>query len=199
MKVDTGKAYYYALQSEARKRVMNTLNAKILRTKGALQHFDRLTLSSILSPDTPDALQFVREKWDASRPPHFPGFARTWENIALSAAQDPDSFDLAIWQEVDGEQVLAALAMATPSRRHTHLTVRWVEKYYGKTHVSGRVLLIVLACAEEYAKLLDCERVLIKDPLVPALYERYGYRSYRHPYVAHGGNYLAKEIESNGE
>lgn len=199
MRVDNGKAFYYALQSEARKRVMNTLNGMILRTKGALQYYDRITLASILSPDTPSALRFVEERWGKERPEHFPGFARSWENIAHSASQDPDAFDLAIWQEVDGEQTLAGLAMATPSRGHTHLTVRWVEKYYGKTYVSGRILLIVLACAEEYAKLLDCKRVLIKDPLVPELYERYGYRGYRHPYVAHGGDYLAKEIESNGE
>lgn len=199
MSQQKGKAYYYALQSEARGRVVEALNGKILRTHGALRYYDRLTLASILSPETPDALAFEREYWVAARPAHFPvGFSRSWENIVYTASQDPDAFDLAVWQEVDGEMALAGMAMATPSHARSHLTVKWIERYYGKTHIAGRLLLIVLACMEEYAKLLGSARVLIKDPLVPKLYEGYGYQHYRHPYVAHGGCYMAKEIGKHG-
>lgn len=198
MSQQRGKAYYYALQSEARRRVVEALNGKILRTSGALRHFDRLTLASILSHETPDALTFEAAHWATARRADFSGFSRSWENIAYTASHAPDAFDLAIWQEVDGEMVLAALAMATPSHARTHLTVRWVERYYGKTHIAGRVLFVVLACMEEYAKLLGSDRVLIKDPLVPELYERYGYKHYRHPHVPHGGCYMAKELGTHG-
>jgi hypothetical protein len=51
----------------------------------------------------------------------------------------------------------------------------------------------LLACAEEYAKLLGCERVLIKDAIDPSKYERYGYRPHKMP-KAHA-NYLCKEID----
>lgn len=193
--VSPGRLYYYALRSEARSRVQTALNARILREPGSLARFDRLTLSSILSPQMPSALEFASTEW----PKHygektFMGFSKSWADIVMPAYQDPEVFDLAIWQEVEGVQTLTALALGCPSHARTHLTVKWVERYYGHTYVQGRVLMIVLACAEEYAKLLGSERVLIKDPLAPHKYERYGYRSYRHPYVPHGGNYLAKEL-----
>lgn len=52
--------------------------------------------------------------------------------------------------------------------------------------------MLILACAEEYAKLLGCKRVLIKNPVDPHKYQRYGYQPYqlRHVPVA----YLCKEL-----
>lgn len=188
--------YYYALQSEARERTQKALNARILREPGSLEAFDKITLCSIASPDMPNSLEFAMNEW----PKHyskdgFQGFSKTWEKIAMPLILDHDAFNLAIWQKVDDEQTLVGLAVGTPSHARTHLTVKWVERFLGYSPVAGRVLLIVLSCAEEYAKLLGSERVLVKDPLVPQLYERYGYKPYRHPYVAHGGKYMAKELE----
>lgn len=195
VEIPKGRAYYYCLQSEARSRVQLALNSRILRESGSLAFFDRLTLSSILSPQMPNALDFAATEWPKYYGPNtFNGFGKSWANIVIPSYQNPDLFDLAIWQEVDGNQVLAGLAVGCPSHARTHLTVKWVERYYGNTYVQGRVLFIVLACAEEYAKLLGSERVLIKDPLAPEKYERYGYQHYRHPYVPHGGNYMAKEL-----
>ena len=190
--------YYYALQTEARSRVQQSLNANILRRPGAVHHFDKLTLCSIQSPDMEGALTFADEVW----PQHYgdsgwTGFGVSWHKIVKPRMAAPDAFDLAIWQEIEGEQVLAALAFGEPSHARTHLTLKWLERFMGYTHVAGRVTPIVLACAEEYAKLLGSDRVLIKDALVPKLYERYGYRTYRHPYVAHGGDYMSKEL-TNG-
>lgn len=187
--------YYYALKAEARERVQKSLNSRILREAGSLPIFDKMTLSSIASPGTPDALAYARDVWPQFYDPAgWNGFGVSWHDIVLPRLRDRDMFDLAIWQEVDGEQVLAALALGNPSNGRTHLTLKWLERFMGHTHVSGRVAFITLACAEEYAKLLGCQRVLIKDPLVPQLYERYGYSAYRHPYVRHGGNYMSKEL-----
>ncbi len=189
------RLYYYVLRTEARARVQMSLNARILREPGSLKIFDRLTLCSINSPDMPSALDFATNEWPKYYGPHtFTGFQVSWQDIVIPKLSDPDCFDLAIWQEVDGQQVLAALAIGNPSHARTHLTVKWVERFYGHTYVAGRVLLVVLSCAEEYAKLLGSERVLIKDPLAPHKYERYGYTAYRHPHVPHGGNYMSKEL-----
>lgn len=190
--------YYYALKTEARSRVQRSLNANILRNPGAIRHFDKLTLCSILSPDMRGALTYADEVW----PRHYDdtgwgGFDISWHDIVLPRMEAPGAFDLAIWQEIEGEQVLAALAFGEPSRAKTHLTLKWLERFMGYTHVAGKVTPIVLACIEEYAKLLGSERVLIKEAVVPHLYERYGYRIYRHPYVAHGGDYMSKEL-TNG-
>ena len=54
------------------------------------------------------------------------------------------------------------------------------------------MLLPILACAEEYAKLIKCKRVLIKNPVDPSKYERYGYEPYRIPRVY--APYLCKEL-----
>lgn len=190
-----GRAYYYALQSEARERVQKALNARILRHNGSLANFDRLTLCSIASPQMPDALAFADTEWPKFYGKEtFEGFGKRWHDIVLPMYHAIDIFDLAIWQEVDGEKVLAAMAVGEPSHARTHLTVKWVERFYGKTYIGGRVLMIILACAEEYAKLIGCERVLIKQPLAPHKYARYGYEVYKHPGVAYGGNYMAKEL-----
>ncbi|MBY5974039.1 hypothetical protein KUV28_16885 [Ferrimonas balearica] len=192
--LDINLLYYYVLRQEARKRVQDALNSRILR-HGGLATFDNLTICSIMSHEMPSALDFARTEW----PKHYQrgswtGFGTSWDDIVIPALKDPDIFDLAIWQRIDGEQVLAALALGVPSNRRTHLTLKWVERFRGHTHIKGKTLSIVLACAEEYAKLLGSERVLVKDPLVPQLYERYGYRSYRHPEVPHGGSYMSKEL-----
>jgi hypothetical protein len=105
-----------------------------------------------------------------------------------------DHFDLAIWQKIEEKQVLVALAVGNPSRSRTHLTVKWIERFYGLSYLGGRALWPILACAEEYGKLLGSERVLIKDPVDSKKFERYGYIKYHHPHVPHGGNYLGKEL-----
>lgn len=190
-----GRAYYYTLQAEARERVQKSLNARILREAGSLQKFDRVTLCSIASPGMPCAFTFAESEWPKYYSHEsFNGFRKSWREIAVSTLPASDAFDLAAWQNIGDEQVLVGMAAGRPSRGHTHLTVKWVERFLGHTHLKGRFLWIALACAEEYAKLLGCRRVLIKEPLVPQLYQKYGYSAYRHPSVAHGGEYMAKEL-----
>lgn len=183
--------YFYALKNEARRRTIDAIN----RRRPKLSNFDNTTLCSILGAGVGDALEFARIEWPKFYGPNtHEGLAETWEKLSYRYWPQKDHFDLAIWQKVDGQQTLVALAIGNPSRARTHLTVKWVERFYGHNHLAGKALLPILTCAEEYAKLLGCERVLIKDPVDSEKYERYGYKKYLHPNIAHGGNYLAKEL-----
>jgi len=187
-------AYYYVLKDEARRRTVDALNKRLLRS-GSVRRWDKVTLCSILGDDVGDALKFAAEEWPKYYGPKtHTGFGVSWEQLAYKFLHRPSHFDLAIWQEIDGKPVLVALALGNPSSGKTHLTVKWVERYFGPNHIAGRALVPILACAEEYAKLLGSERVLIKDPVDASKYERYGYAPFRHPHVAHGGNYLGKEL-----
>lgn len=186
--------YYYVLQTEARKRAMGAINKRLLKT-GNIKQWDKLTLCSILGQDIGDALEFATTEW----PKYYGndthnGFDQDWGDIVKSRLEDPDHFNLAIWQEVNEEQVLVAMAIGNPSHARTHLTVKWIERFYGHNYLGGRALWPILTCAEEYARLLGAERVLIKDPVDIGKYERYGYEPYKHPHVKHGGCYLGKDV-----
>lgn len=190
----TDFAYYYVLKNEARKRTVEAINKRLLKT-GNIKRWDKLTLCSILGTDVGNALRFATEEW----PKYYgadthTGFTVGWEQLLHRYLPRKDHFDLAVWQEVEGRQCLVALAIGNPSHGRTHLTVKWIERYFGNNHLGGRALWPILTCAEEYARLIGSERVLIKDPVDPGKYERYGYTRYRHPQVAHGGNYFGKEL-----
>lgn len=173
---------------------MNALNKRLLRS-GNIGVWDRLTLCSVMGADVGDAMEFAAKEWPKYYGPHtHTGFSVSWERLAYRFWHEPDHFDLAIWQHVDDTPVLVALALGNPSHARTHLTVKWVERYFGPNQLEGRALFAILTCAEEYAKLLGSKRVLVKDPIDPAKYERYGYAPYRHPGVAYGGDYLGKEL-----
>lgn len=193
------RLYYYVLRTEARRRTMNYLNRRI-KSDEDRQRWSGMTLCSVLGPQIGDALDFAANRWPQfySDKTHH-GFSKSWEQLAHSFNNHPDQFDLAIWQRVDDEQVLVALALGSPSHGRTHLTIKWVERYFGPNYVTGRALEPILTCAEEYAILMGCERVLIKDPVDPNKYERYGYAAYKHPNVPHGGNYLCKEVSDEQE
>lgn len=188
-------AYYYVLNNEARKRTVEAINKRLLRT-GDINRWDKLTLCSIGGTEKGDAFGFARSRWPQyyGEDTHL-GFPESWEKLYFRYFPGKDHFELAIWQEVDDEQVLVALALGNPSNAHTHLTVKWVERYFGHSYLAGRALWPILTCAEEYAKLLGCERVLILNPVDPSKYERYGYSPYFHPDVAYGGYYFGKELK----
>lgn len=188
------RAYYYFLKSEARDRTAAALNRRINSADDRLR-WGRLTLCSILGSDVGSAVEFAETEWakfygDSTH--H--GFVHSWGRLAKQHWNAPDHFDLAVWQKIDEKQVLVALALGNPSHSRTHLTIKWVERYFGHSYLAGRALEPILTCAEEYAKLLGSQRVLVKDPVDPVKYERYGYAPYRHPQVPHGGNYLALEL-----
>lgn len=191
---DHSFAYYYALQNIARERTAESLNRRMLRS-GDIKRWDKLTLCSIVGSEPGDALEFVENVWPRyyGGDTHY-GFAQKWPALIYKSLNDPDHFNLAIWQEIDGTQVLVALALGHPSRKRTYLTIKWIERFFGPNYLSGRALWPILTCAEEYARLLGCEKVLIKDPVDPSKYERYEYENFVHPGVSFGGCYLGKDM-----
>lgn len=168
-------AYYYALKSHARSRVVAALNQKI-KQEGNRTAWDRITLCSI----DQKAISYSRLEW----PKYYgedthEGFQISWERLNFKFQHRPSYFDLAIWQHVDGVDVLQGMALGRPSNGKRYLAINWVERYFGPQYFRGGILLPILACAEEYAKLLGSERVLIKDAIDPSKYERYGYSGYK--------------------
>ncbi|MEQ3671363.1 hypothetical protein [Pseudophaeobacter sp.] len=191
---EESRAYYYALQNIARERTANSLNKRLLKD-GGIQRWDNLTLCSIIGDDIGDALEFAGTEWVKHYGPEtHNGFTTSWTDLVHRNLSDTDHFNLAVWQKVDGNQVLVALAIGTPSNKRTYLTLKWIERYFGHSYLGGRALWPILTCAEEYARLLECKKILIKDPVDPAKYERYGYEEFVHPGVRLGGNYLGKDM-----
>ena len=110
-------------------------------------------------------------------------FAREVEGVlSARAAEMPER----------SQRFLQGLALGKPSDGKTHLTINWVERSFAPTYMRGGILLPILACAEEYARLSGCRRVLIKNPDEPSKYARYGYETYRLRRVS--AAYLCKEL-----
>lgn len=168
-------AYYYGLRTIARKRTLDELNAKILAFGGA-KVWQGTTLASI----DDDAIKYAEEVWPRFYGPGtHPGFVKPWSSIWYHAQLQPSRFDIAVWQEIDGLRVLQGLATGTRSHGNSHLTLNWVERNFGPEYTKYGVLIPILSCFEHYAHLLDVDRVLIKNPVDPSKYERYGYAPFR--------------------
>lgn len=186
--ITSDHAYYYALRQASRKAVAESLMRKISNTQGKMP-WSGVTLSSIARR----AIDYARLEW----PKYYfdethHGFKESWDALYRRFQARPSFFDLAIWQRLGTTDVLQGLALGRPSNGKTHLTLNWVERSFAPTYLRGGVLLPILACAQEYAKLLGCQRILIKDPVDPAIYERYGYRPYELRRVR--ATYLCKEL-----
>lgn len=182
------RAYYYALKDIARNVVAQSINDRI-RREGGHHNWNRLTFGSIDKA----AVDYARLEWPKyySDATHH-GFPHSWEFLYRKFSHRPSFFDLAIWQQIGDERVLQGMALGKPSRGKTHLTVNWVERSFAPTYLRGGILAPILACAEEYAKLLGCERVLVKEAVDPAKYGRYGYTPYELPKVRR--SYLCREL-----
>ena len=181
-------AYYYGLKTVAREAVSTSLNERIRLSETAL-HWRNLTLCSI----DKRALDFARLEW----PKYYGdethrGFIVSWEKLYHRFSNRPSYFDLAVWQKVGDENILQGLALGKPSAGKTHLVINWVERSFAPTYLLKGILIPILACAEEYGKLLGARRVLIKDAVDPAQYGRYGYDPYS--LLKRPGNYLMKEL-----
>lgn len=165
-------AYFYALRTIARKRALDEMNARLLKDGGAsLLH--GTTLASI----SDEAISYAEEEWPRyySSGTH-KGFVKPWSSIWYHTQLQPSNFNMAIWQEIKGKQVLQGLATGTRSHGNSNLTLNWVERYFGPEYPRYGVLLPILLSFEHYARLLDVDRVLIKNPVDPSKYERYGYK-----------------------
>ncbi|GGK29855.1 hypothetical protein [Salinarimonas ramus] len=180
-------ARYYLLKRHARELVAEDINERI-QAAGARANWRGMQLATI----DDDAIEFARLEWVRyyGEGTHS-GFPHSWETLLKKHRARPSFFDLAVWQIVDGRRVLQALALGKPSNAKTHLSLNWVERSFAPTYLRG-ALVPILACAEEYAKLLGSYRVVIKDPVDPGKYQRYGYAPFR--IKGAKGNYLSKEL-----
>ncbi len=182
-------AYYYALKTAARKIVVEDFLTAIRRDPAASPWYG-MVLGSINKP----ALDQARLEWPKyyAKSTHY-GFLESWETLHRKFQPIPSHFDLAVWQRMEDGDVLQGLALGKPSDGKTHLTLNWIERSFAPHYLKAGILLPVLACAEEYAKLLGCKRILIKNPVDPDKYHRYGFQPYRLPRVK--AVYLYKELE----
>jgi hypothetical protein len=180
-------AYYYTLKNESRRRVVAALNNKI-KAHGNREWWDHLTLCSI----NKESIEYARLHWPKYYgPTTHEGLPYSWERLYFKFSPRPAFFDLAIWQAVNGQKVLQGMALGKPSNAKTHLSVNWVERSHEPTYFRGGILLPVLACAEEYAKLLGCQRVVIKDTVDLEGYRLYGYAPFK---IENVGVFPAKEV-----
>lgn len=180
-------AYYYVLKAEARRIVAEALNRKN-EEAGTSDAWSKVSLASI----DQEALDQARLEW----PKHYSdqthnGFQHSWETLYRKSCVRPAHFDLAIWQIVDGKRVLQGLALGKPSNAKTRLALNWVERSFAPTYLKSGILLPVLACLEEYGKLLGARHVVIREPIDPEKYGRYGYARQRLKAV---GKVMMKEL-----
>jgi hypothetical protein len=165
------------------------LNRRI-RSPEDRKRWKGITLASI----DKEAYEYARKEWPkyyGDNTHH--GLPYSWERLFFQFSAKPANFNVAIWQTLDHDhKILQGLAVGKPSGGKAHLTINWVERSFAPTYFRGGILLPILACAEEYGKLLGCKRVLVKDPVDATPFEKYGYAPYDD--APKGGVYLAKEI-----
>jgi hypothetical protein len=179
--------YYDTLRRIAREAVARDIN-KLIAKHNLHDRWHSVTLASI---DT-GALDYARLEWPKyySNQTHT-GFKYSWEKLYHKFAGRPAHFNLAVWQRVGDQLVLQAMALGKPSDGKSHLTLNWGERFFGPNYLGG-ALLLILGCAEEYAKLLGCKRVLIKEPVDPKKYARYLYEP--HKLERDSTSYMCKEL-----
>lgn len=182
-------AYYYRLRMEARRRVVEALNRRI-KTKKHKDTWRGITLASIKS----DAIEYAEFKWSK----YYDGDTHSalpvkWERLYYSYSAKLAHFNIAVWQDLADGKILRGLCFGKPSRGKTHLTINWLERSPEPDYFKGGILLPILACAEEYAKLLGCKRIFVKDALDPTMFEKYGYSV--SDAAPMGGLYLVKEMD----
>jgi hypothetical protein len=181
-------AYYNTLRTKARSTIVDALNKRIKSDKHR-ETWRGVTLASIKN----DAIEYAEFKWSK----YYNGDTLTplpvkWERIYHSYSQKLSHFNVAIWQNFNETNILRGMAFGKPSDGKTHLTINWLERSPEPNYFKGGILLPILSCAEEYGKLLGCQRILIKDPLHPEEFERYGYvASDKAP---KGARYVVKEL-----
>jgi hypothetical protein len=180
--------YYYTLRQISRQKIVNDLNANA-NTLGITAHIRGMTICSI----NKEALDYARLEW----PKYYGeethnGFQHSWETLLRKYMHRPSYFDIAIWQNLGEQPVLQALALGQPSNGKRQLNLNWIERSFAPTYLRCGALLPILGCAEEYAKLIDATKVVIKDAVDPSVYGRYGYHPVRLPHG--GGVHPVKEL-----
>lgn len=185
-------AYYYGLRLIARKRALDEFNARIVQDGGA-DVWNGTELASI----TPEAIRYAEEIFPKHYgPKSHNGFTKNWSSIFFHAALQPARFEVAVWQTVEGSRILQGIATGSASHGRENLTLNWVERNFGPEYTRFGVLLPILSCFEHYAHLLGAKRALIKNPVDPTKYERYGYKMTKIQGARSNVVFLEKELKN---
>ena len=167
------EAYYYYLRTIARDDTVGLLKARMSKDGGAaVWHGTRL---ASIDDEAINYAETVWPKYYSSSGTSHTGFKKAWPSIWYHTKLQPSNFNLAIWQTVNGIDVLQGMAAGKTSDGKKHLSLNWVERNFGPEYHRFGILVPVLMCFERYAELLGCDRALIKNPVDPSKYSRYGY------------------------
>lgn len=164
------EVYYYSLRAASRSRVVQSLNRRI-KTGEDHQVWQGLTICSIDRA----AIDYARLEWPKYYGDQFGGLPHSWERLTHKYRPNPAYFDVAIWQKVNGEDVLQGMAIGQPSNGKTRLSIYFLERSFAPNYLKAGVELPILSCAEEYAKLLGSKHVVLRNPLDPGAFTPYGY------------------------
>jgi hypothetical protein len=180
--------FYYLLRFKARERAVVALNKRIVR-EGQEGEWRGLTLASI----DREAIEYAGTVWRRSYGPrtHY-GFVRTWDELYHDYAPRPAHFGVAVWQTIEGRRVLQALGLGRPSSDKSVMSLDWVEKSFAPDYCLRGALLPILMAFEEYARLVGSAATVIKHPVDPGQFYRYGYTVSRR--TDKSGAYLFKEV-----
>ena len=190
MNTEFDEAYFYGLRTIARKVALDEINERVKREGGAT-----IWNGTLLASVDAEAIAYAEEIW----PKYYdndtnPGFEKPWSSIWYHAQLQPARFDIAVWQVIDGHRILQGLATGSASSGRENLTLNWVERNFGPDYTRFGVLIPILSCFEHYARLLGSEKVLIKNPIDPSIYERYRYAPIRIKGAKSNVAFLGKEI-----
>jgi hypothetical protein len=166
--------HYYILRFRAREAVVNDILRR-LREEGGEDKWHNIKLASLGI----EAVRYAAENWHRVDRLMDRFHAPDREHHFFSTIARPSHFGVAVWQSGTEADVLHGIAMGRPSNNKTSLTINWIERSYDPSFPKGGILLPVMACAEEYAKLLGCRTIYVKNPVDGNALADYGYRHIR--------------------
>ncbi|WP_424981611.1 hypothetical protein [Maritalea sp. S77] len=179
--------FYQRLLQEAQKRAVDRFN-RHLKSPDERKVWRGLTIGTI----TDEAIDIADNEWhEYYEDEGWCGFSISWQRLSYKFEPIPSHFSTAVWQEIGDEKILQGMAYGKFNKSKSALYVNFVERSFAPTYFKGGILLPILACAEEYALLVEAKEVRINEPLDASIYERYGYKA---PDGDKRAKYLAKEL-----
>jgi hypothetical protein len=96
-----------------------------------------------------------------------------WREVVADFRPYLDRFELAIWSG----DMLAALIIGRPSKGNDNLTLHFLERSWANNPLAGWVALIATDAADNYARVLEKQHLVLKNPIPEAIpkYESLGF------------------------
>jgi len=113
-----------------------------------------------------------------------------WRSLSEKNKKHPDRFEIAVWFG----NTLCGLAIGTPSKSRSHLSLHYIEAYPVPQHpLRGWILPLVYDTATAYGLALGCQQLHLIEPL-PAMIPRYVALGFRLETPKKGAHYCWKEL-----